>query len=99
MSVCQKSSGDLGGISAIPWLYLAMLLVISRQYLRSHLGLGHHIDFVLTSRDLGDEKPSAEIFAEARRLAGVGRDERARDATSCGTSRSFVVAPRARAHV
>ena len=90
MSVCQKSSGDLGGTSAVPRLYLAMRFVISRRYLRSHLGLGHHLDFVLTSRDLGDEKPSAEIFAEARRLAGVGRDERARGTTNCGTPHTVV---------
>merc|ERR1712107_780278 len=38
------------------------------------LGIRHFFDFVLTSYAFGQEKPSAAIFREARRLAGVTED-------------------------
>jgi len=41
------------------------------------LGASVHLDFVLTSREAAVEKPSAEIFARARELAGVPEDARA----------------------
>lgn len=44
--------------------------------LLERLGVRRHVDFVLTSREAGVEKPSAELFARARGLAGVAADAR-----------------------
>ena len=39
--------------------------------LLTRLGVLHHFDFVVTSRELGIEKPSTRIFDHAREVAGV----------------------------
>ena len=41
------------------------------------LGAARHFDFVLTSREVGAEKPAALIFERARELAGVPAGARA----------------------